>query len=242
MTVGAAPRSSAPEAAGVIARALLLLAYPPLAHVASLREEGAWAALAMFSLLLLCLWGPLAQRRPWALAVLLAGIVAAVWAAASPSVWMLLLGPAVVFPALVGWGFARTLRHGRTPLISCFVNALYQRAGREVSPALARYSRRLTWGWALVLWALALVNVALALCAVPDGLLAAFGVQPWWPINHEQWSWYSNLATWGLTGGFAVGEYALRSHLFPDPPYRNALQFLRQMGQVGPAVWRDVMR
>ena len=28
---------------------MLLLTYPPLAHVASLREEGAWAALAMFA-------------------------------------------------------------------------------------------------------------------------------------------------------------------------------------------------
>jgi hypothetical protein len=238
----AGPSGSRQELAGAITRAALLLAYPVLSHVASLRSEGAWAALALFSLVLLCLWTPLAQRRAWAFIGLIAAVAALTWVASSPWAWMLLLAPAIVFPALVAWGFGRSLLPGQVPLIGRIVTAIYRNAGMPVTERLALYTRQLTWAWVLVLGLLALVNLVLAMSAVPDGLLAALGYQPWWPITHEQWSWFANIANWGLIGGFFALEYAVRSRLFPQRPYRNVGEFARQMGQLGPAFWRDLLR
>lgn len=228
--------------AALALRVILLLAYPVLSHVASLHSEGLWAAAALFGLVLLCLLEPLAKRRPAAWTVLLAAAVLLLWLGNSRWAWMLLLAPPVVFPLLVAWGFARSLLPGRVPLIQRIVQALYQRAGMPVTAVLECYTRRLTGAWAMVLSLLAAINLVLAMSAVPDGLLAAFGIQPWWPVTHEQWSWCANIADWGLIGGFFALEYAVRSKLFPKRPYRNALDFMRQMGQLGPAFWRDLLR
>ena len=223
-------------------RVALLLAYPLLSHVASLRGEGGWAALALFGLVVLCLLDGLARRRPWAWLALLVAGVALAWAGRSPLARMLLLAPPVVFPLLVAWGFARSLRPGRVPLIARIIHALHAQAGAPVDARLERYARRLTAAWALLLATLAAINLVLAMSAVPDGLLAAFGHQPRWPLSHAQWSWWANVADWGLIGGFFVAEYALRCRLFPHRPYRSAGQFVRQMGQLGPAFWRDLLR
>lgn len=228
--------------AASILRIVLLLAYPALSHVASLRSEGGWAALALFGLVLLCLLDALGRRRPVAWAALLASGLLLAWLGRSPWAWMLLLAPPVVFPLLVAWGFARSLRPGRVPLITRIVQALHARAGVPVDERLERYTRRLTAAWALLLALLAAINLGLAMSAVPDGLLAAFGRQPRWPLSHAQWSWCANVADWGLIGGFFVAEYALRCRLFPQRPYRSAGQFVRQMGQLGPAFWRDLLR
>lgn len=238
-------RSVEPAGHGGIAtllRLLLLLAYPLLSHIASLRDDGAWAAVAMLGLVLMCLLTPLAQRRLWAVAVLLASAAGLLWVAQRPQAWMLLLAPPVVFPLLVAWGFARSLLPGQTPLIARIVHALYKRADMPVTAALERYTRRLTWAWVLVLLVLAVVNLVLALSATPDGLLTALGIQPWWPVSHQQWSWFANIANWGLIGGFFVLEYVLRKRYFPVRPYRNAGQFMRQMAQLGSAFWRDLLR
>lgn len=227
--------------AGVL-RVALLLAYPLLSHVASLRGEGGWAALALFGLVVLCLLDALARRRPLAWLALLAAGVALAWTGRSPLAWMLLLAPPVVFPLLVAWGFARSLRPGRVPLIARIIHALHAQAGAPVDARLERYARRLTAAWALLLATLAAINLALAMSAVPDGLLAAFGYRPWWPLSHAQWSWCANVADWGLIGGFFVAEYALRCRLFPQRPYRSVGQFARQMGRLGPAFWRGLLR
>lgn len=228
--------------AALALRVILLLAYPVLSHVASLRNEGLWAAAALFGLVALCLLEPLARRQWAAWLGLLGSLVLLLWLGRSPWAWMLLLAPPVVFPLLVAWGFARSLLHGRIPLITRIVQALYARADMPVTPVLERYTRRLTAAWAWVLALLAAINLGLAMSAVPDGLLAAFGIQPWWPVTHEQWSWCANIADWGLIGGFFALEYAVRSRLFPQRPYRNALDFVRQMGGLGPAFWRDLLR
>lgn len=228
--------------AALALRVTLLLAYPVLSHVASLRNEGMWAAAALAGLVVLCLLEPLARRHAWAWSLLLGCCAALWWLGGSAWAWMLLLAPPVVFPLLVAWGFARSLLPGQVPLITRIVQALHQRAGMPLTAAQERYTRRLSGAWAAVLALLAAINLGLAMSAVPDGLLAAFGVQPWWPVTHEQWSWCANIADWGVIGGFFALEYAVRSRLFPQRPYRNALDFLRQMGQLGPAFWRDLLR
>ncbi|MGH8077662.1 MAG: hypothetical protein ACREPE_10100, partial [Lysobacter sp.] len=61
-----------------IARVVLAIAYPFLAHWASHRGGGPAAAFALFDLALIVLLLPLVQRRGWAWA-LLALIAAALW-------------------------------------------------------------------------------------------------------------------------------------------------------------------
>ncbi|MGH8053744.1 MAG: ketosynthase [Stenotrophomonas sp.] len=239
-----APEQTSSNEPGPLAalRVILLLAYPVLSHVASLRSEGMWAAAALAGLVVLCLLKPLASLRPWVWAVVLVALVLLYRLGGSSAAWMLLLAPPVVFPLLVAWGFARSLLAGRTPLISSIVQALHARAGMPMTEALERYSRRLTAAWAVVLTTLAAINLGLAMSAVPSGLLAAFGIQPWWPLSHEQWSWVANIADWGLIGGFFALEYAVRAQLFPQRPYRNVFDFMRQMAQLGPTFWRTLLR
>ncbi len=223
-------------------RALLLLAYPLLSHVASLRDDGRWSAAALASLVLLMLLGPLLHRRAWALVVLALAFAALVWLAGSPYAWITLLAPPVVFTALVAWVFARTLRHGQVPLVTRIVRALHAQAGLAVSTEVERYTRGVTVAWALLLVALTLANLVLALLAEPDGVLAMLGHAPAWSISHAQWSWFANLACWGLLGGFALVEYAVRRRFVGEQPYRNAADFARQLARLGPGFWRELLR
>lgn len=223
-------------------RMLLLLAYPVLSHVASLRDDGRWSALALASLVLLMLLGPLLHRRFWALGMLAAALAGLYGLAGSRLAWMTLLAPPVLFTVVVAWGFARTLRRGQVPLITRIVRALHVQAGMSLSAATERYTRRLTAAWALLLALLAAINLMLALVAVPDGVLWTLGMQSRWAITHTQWSWFANLACWGLIGGFAAVEYAIRQRRVEEHPYRTPAQFVRQLVQLGPAFWRELLR
>lgn len=236
----AAPAPAAP----LWPRLVLMLAYPVLCHLASAGggQAGIWAALALGCLLAWCLLDGLWGRRARSWLALGACALLLWWLAASPWTWMLLLAPPVAFPLWVAWLFARTLRGGSTPLILRIVQAVHARAGMPVDVPLRRYIRRLTAAWAMVLAALALVNLWLALSVVPDGLLLSFGYRPWWPLSHAQWMWLANGATWALLGGFALVEYAWRSWRFPQRPDRNMLHFGRLLAGLGPAFWRDLLR
>ena len=152
----ASPSQTMPSALLTGLRAVLLLAYPLLAHLASAGGDGAWAALAMADLVLLMLLGPLLQRRPWAL-LLLAGCLLLLWRISLSRYALLpLLLPPMLFLGLIGWFFGRTLRPGRVPLITQLVEALHGRVGMPMTPDLYRYARRLTVVWAVVLALLAL--------------------------------------------------------------------------------------
>ena len=239
---GKAPRRDPLDTrAGIAARIVLLVAYPLLAHVASLREDGRWSALALASLALLMLLGPVLRLRPWALLLLAATCGGLYWLAGSDYVWVLLLLLPVAFTGLVAWGFARTLGHGRVPLITRIVSALHARAGLPMTAALTRYGRGLTLAWALLLGALTAINLGLALFASPQWL-AAIGSPPSLAISHAQWSWAANIACWGLIGVFCLIEYGIRQRRFPQQPYRHVGDFVRQMAQLGAPFWRDLLR
>ncbi len=232
------PAQALPSALPAGLRVALLLAYPLLAHSASVGGDAAWwAALAMADLVLLLLLGPLLRRRPWAL-LLLGSCLLALWRISLSRYAMLpLLLPPVLFLAVIGWFFARTLRPGQVPLITQLVEALHGRAGMPMTPDLLRYARRLTAVWAVALSLLALANLLLALCAAPGGMLAQFGYTPPLAVTDEQWSWFANFATYGVIGGLFCGEYLWRKRVFPQQPYRNFFDFLRQMARLGPGFW-----
>jgi uncharacterized membrane protein len=227
----------------VTALALLLaVAYPLLAHLASARGHSGLAVLAMADMTLLLLLEPLAQRRPWAWMTLVVAAFGLWRLTHSPHALLLLLAPPVVFTGFLAWLFARSLRGGRTALITRLVTALYRQASTPLTPELQRYTRQLTAAWAWLLGALTAINFALALWVTPDGVLAQLGYRPALAITTEQGSLFANLLNYGIVGGFFIGEYALRKRRFPQRPYRNLGDFLRQMARLGPAFWRDLLR
>ena len=230
-----------------LARLALALAYPPLAHWASHRGTGEAAGIALADLVLVILIEPLARGRAWAWATF-AGLLAGLYVlAGSGQTQTLLLAPPVLFLALVSWFFGRTLRAPRMPLISRIVQALEGHGDGPLPPDLARYTRRLTAAWSLVLGLLALCNALLAFAAVPGGVadrlgLLPPGLPPAWTVPREHWSLIANLLNYGIVGAFFVGEYSLRRRHFPDRPYRNFGEFMAQLARLGPNFWRGLFR
>ncbi|PPT87764.1 ketosynthase [Xanthomonas theicola] len=233
--VGAAPWALA---LGV----LLALAYSPLAHWANAAHRPDLAVLAAAALVLMVLVEPMARRRPWAWALALLALAALVPLWRSPHALLLLAVPPVLFSAWVAWFFGRSLQRGRTPLISRIVEALYRQAQMPITPAQLRYTRRLTLAWTLLLVAMTLLNLLLALCAVPSGVLAQLGQSSPLPIGDARASLIANLLGYGVIGGFFVGEYLMRGRWFPQRPYRNLPDFLHRLARLGPVFWRDLLR
>ena len=152
----------------------------------------------------------------------------------------LLLVP-VAFIGLVAWMFGRTLRPGRLPLITRLVTILDDTPVECLEPEVLRYARGVTLGWTLLLLLLGAVNLALAMIATPDGLLAQLGLQPPVAITRTQWSWFANLFNYGIIAAFFVAEFQLRKRRFPGR-YPSFAGFLRRLGALGPAFWRDQLR
>ncbi|MEO6137730.1 MAG: ketosynthase [Luteimonas sp.] len=227
------------HAAGL--RLLLAIAYPLLAHLASDRHNGMLAVIALGDIALIVLLQPLLQRRGWSWGLLLV-LAAALWVllASGYALLPLLLVP-VALLALVGYGFGRTLRGNRIPLITRMLCGLDGVQISELSPELRRYTRSLTAAWAALLGVMALVNLTLALLAVPDGLLASVGVASPLPVTRAQWSWCANVLNYGVVAGFFLAEFRYRQRKFPGR-YHNLLDFLQRMARLGPAFWRDVSR
>lgn len=228
--------------AALALRTALALAYPFLAHAANARDDGGLAALALGDLAVILLLGPLLRRQGWAWAAFAAVVAALAWLADWPHATLPLLAPPVVFPALVGWMFARTLRRDRVALITRMAAALHEQPVPALAPALARYTRGLTGLWAALLFALALVNLVLAVFAVPEGLLAQLGHPTPLPVLDARGSLFANLLIHGVVGSAFLLEYAWRRVRFPDQPYRDLPDFLRKLAGLGPAFWRDLVR
>jgi len=111
-----------------------------------------------------------------------------------------------------------------------------------VAPALLAYARRLTLAWSLLFVLLALLNLLLALLAVPHGLLASAGLPPPWGVPQAIWSLFANLLNYLIVGMFFVAEFAYRRRRFRDLPYRTLAQFVRGLAALGPAFWRGIVR
>ena len=106
------------------------------------------------------------------------------------------------------------------------------------TPAVARYARRLTQLWAVLLGVLALGASALALCVVPDGLIAAFGATPPWSLTPAQWSQWVNGGGYGSVALAFAAEFALRRVLLPQAPKRSFSDFARRVARLWPELRR----
>lgn len=97
--------------------------------------------------------------------------------------------------ALLGWGFAVTLRPGATPLITL----LAERIHREFTPAMRAYTRWLTGAWVLYFSTMIVVSFALYL----------FAPWPWW-------SFFCNVLTPLAAALFFAAEHVLRYWRHPE--------------------------
>lgn len=104
--------------------------------------------------------------------------------------------------------FARTLVHGRVPLIARLIEVL-EGAERLGAPGIAPYARQLTWTWALLLGAQAIVLAIVVVCSVPNGLLADFNRNS--PVElGGMWRWYLHFGSYAFVVAILVCEYLFR--------------------------------
>ena len=234
-----------------VLRIAMLVAYPLLAHWASVGGGDLAAGLALLDLVALVLAETLflaalvvGLLRPlaWAWAVLAASAGGLWLLIGTPWPALLLLAPPMLFTGFLAWLFARSLASPRGALITRIVAAMERREPEQLAPDLLRYTRRLTAAWAWLLALLTLANGVLALVVVPDGVFARLGLASPWPVSQEAGSLFANILNYGVLGGFFLGEYVVRHRLFRDRPYRNFVDFIRQMGALGPGFWRELFR
>lgn len=211
---------------------LLGLSYPVLAHIAVLSGQRALIAGSVGLLFLLILSQPLRRGRRWAWAVFIASLAGLYALSVSNAAALPLFVPPVAIHAFMAWVFGHTLLDDRVPLIERIIRALHE-PGEDLDPAIMRYARRLTAIWTALFVALATVNLALALCASPDGLLLAAGIQPPVSVPLATWSLFANVMDYVFVGTLFVGEYAWRQRVFPQQRYRNIFDFTKRVAGLG---------
>jgi uncharacterized membrane protein len=169
---------------------LLIVAYPVLAHLATLRHDPwlQWAALSVLVAI------PLYER-------LRGGRLVAwlIWAGVCAGLWVLVFAgggqyalflPPVLLPMALGLLFGESLLPGRTPLITRVARAA---RGGSLPSELALYTRRVTMLWTAVLFG----------TGVTAGLLAWLAPLPAWSLFTNLWSYVILAAVFPL-------EYAWR--------------------------------
>lgn len=221
-------------------RVVLALLYPLIAHLAVIQGDHRLAALAVGDIVLVVLLDGLraGKRRHWLwLLFAVPGLV--LLSRTEFAMLPLLIMPAVLL-AIVALGFARTLRAGKIPLIARIVEALEGDDAGNLPEALRRYARGLTLAWAMLLGSLALVNLTLALCALPGGVLASLGIAPPLAVTDAQWSWFANIFNYGIVGLFFVAEYSVRRLRFPERAH-GFRHFITRLAKMGPSFWRSAL-
>jgi uncharacterized membrane protein len=196
--------------------------------------------LAAFMVVSLVLWPGLRRLSPAAI-VLWLGASAGIGALALTGHGDVALDflPVIINLALCAL-FARTLVPGSEPLIARLI-AVLEGPARVALPRVAAYARALTWVWAIVLGALALLLTALIVCAVPDGLLARFGIAPPAAIVGEDWRWFLDLGSYATVIVLLVAEYAFRRWYLRHIPHVSLPVFMGRLVRRWPAVAQSVM-
>lgn len=243
--VGAGPGMSTADlrdptpAATSRSRALLvaLIAYALLLALATRSGHDGLAALAVVVLVGGALvpalrGGHRAAWLTWVICVVLG--IAAAWRGAG---WLL----ADAVPILVNAGlcvvFARSLRRGSMPLIARFIATL-EGAQRLAEPRVVGYARGLTWCWALVLGAQALL-LGLIVLLMPAGVLALAGGSA--PLGAPAWRTYLHVGSYLVVGALLVGEYGYRRWYLRGIDHATLPAFLAALARHWPALLRGAL-
>ncbi len=171
----------------------LFLAYPLLAHLATLLRSEGLAGLALTTFIAVPML-PLLLRGQWQawLILLLSG--AALWVCAI-SGWAhnLMYLPPILIPLSVLWLFARSLQPGSMPVVT----RVATRIRGPLPDELTIYTRQVTQFWVGFLIVMASGSLLLALFASP-----------------ELWSLMTNIVQYLLMGAVFVVEYGYRRWRF----------------------------
>jgi uncharacterized membrane protein/3-hydroxymyristoyl/3-hydroxydecanoyl-(acyl carrier protein) dehydratase len=211
------------------------VAYPLLAHGASILKSPGLTLASVVILAIAILFKPLAEGRPaaWLSLPLVAAAIVGLWHL--DAVALVLFLPPVLLNVFLAWLFGHTLVGNSTPLIERLVRLL-QPPGVPAEPAVIRYAGRLTRAWTALFVLLATVNLVLAACATPGGLLESVGIAAPLPVSRGVWSLFANILNYVIVGTFFLLEFAYRRRRFPNRPYRNLPEFLRLAAAAGPAL------
>ena len=198
--------------------ALLCAGYAVLAHLAAAdpRPDLLGASVAMAPLVALSLaiaWR--SARRNWMLVLWLAGCVCLYfgtdWLVQHYN-WIFLLQH-VGMQALLGLAFGATLRTGQTPLVSRLAALVHG----QLSPALARYTRQVTWAWTMYFSASVVASLLL-----------------FWLAPVAVWSVFANLLGLPLLILMFVAEYGVRLCALAPSERVGPLQAIRAYLQASP--------
>jgi len=213
----------------------LAVAYPLLAHAASVLDSRALTLASVVVLAAAALGPALLDGRRWALASLpVVGLAIAVLARLD-AVALVLFAPPVFLNAYLAWLFGHTLARGSTPLIERLVRLL-QPPGLPIEPGVIGYARTLTRAWTGLFLVLGATNLALAALATPGGLFDVAGVRAPMTVRIETWSLFANVLNYVLVAAIFLIEFAYRRRRFPGRPYRNLVDFFRRSAAVAPAL------
>nr|MDP2191262.1 hypothetical protein [Rhodoferax sp.] len=192
------------------------LAYSVLAHLAAADPSPDLFDASVAIVPLVALAGVLAWRspqRPWMLLLYLAGIAALYglsgWLVQHYN-WVFLLQHAGI-QALLGLAFGRTLRSGQVPMVSRFAAIVHGR----LSPALARYTRHVTWAWTLYF-----------------GVMTTLSLLLFWLAPVAVWSVFANLLNLPLLVLMFTAEYVARLCLLAPSDRAGPLEAIRAYREV----------
>ncbi len=214
---------------------VLAVAYPLITHLAVLRRSEALTAVSLLILAALISAPKLRRGSVAAWCAVPVVIASLILLARSQAAWVPLYAPPVLINFFVAWLFGHTLGAQQTPLIERLVRLLHA-PDEHLDPAVWRYARRLTLAWTLLFCGLGLLNLGLALCVVPEGILALLGYDPPIRVSAQMWSLCANLLDYLVAGAFFLVEYIYRGRRFPQQPYRSLFDFIRRAAAVGQRV------
>ena len=197
--------------------AAFCLAYSVLSHLATADPhpdllDAAVAVVPVMALAIVLAWRS-QQRTGW---LLLCLITIAALLAAGPLLvrhfaWVFLAQHAGM-QALLGLAFGRTLRAGQVPLVSRFAAVVHG----TLSPALARYTRQVTWAWTVYFAAMTALSLLL-----------------FWLAPIAVWSAFANLLNLPLVVLMFIGEYIARLCLLQPADRAGPLEAIRAFRQAG---------
>jgi uncharacterized membrane protein len=196
----------------------LAVAYPLIAHGASILESRRLTIASVVVLAAAILARPLLERRRWAwLAVPVAALaIAALWRFDAAALVLFL--PPVLLNVYLAWLFGHTLARGSVPLVERLARLL-QPAGVPLEPGVVEYTGLLTKLWTALFILLAATNLVLAVFA-----------------TRATWSLFANVLNYLIVAILFLIEFAYRRRRFPGRPYRNLPDFLRRAAAVAPAL------
>jgi uncharacterized membrane protein len=210
-----------------IGRAVLVLAYPLVAHFGVMQNSVTLIAIALGLLIVLPMVPALARGSVVAWVVLTPVVVGLWYLSRSTHATLPLYIAPVLVPGFMAVVFGSTLLAGQVPLIEQLIRIMEPGPdGREEpEPEVLAYAHQLTKAWTLFFVTLSLTNLVLGGLAEPDGMLLAAGITPPVTVPELWWSLVANLIGYLLVAAFFLIEYAYRRHRFPRQPYRNMLDF-----------------